>query len=162
MNDCTVDGGVPFLNKCFKEMDVVETIEEARKSCIFEGKSLFLLDSDRESNFMDDLIKYSVAWVGATYDEDDDTILWDDGKLLVISKGGGSNVYKYFHRTNVLLNKNINLLKKIRRVASLVGITERETGVGKLGWHGNSTRFDRKNICFFFLFCVTKEKRKIS
>ena len=29
------------------------------------------------------------------------------------------------------------------RLASLVGITERETGVGKLGWHGNSTGFDR-------------------
>ena len=31
------------------------------------------------------------------------------------------------------------------RLASLVGITEREMGVGKLGWHGNSTGFDRKN-----------------
>ena len=31
------------------------------------------------------------------------------------------------------------------RLASLVGITERETRVGKLGWHGNSTGFDRKN-----------------
>ena len=46
------------------------------------------------------------------------------------------------------------------RLASFVGITERETGIGKLGWHGNSTGFDRKNC--FFLFCVTKEKRKIS
>ena len=27
------------------------------------------------------------------------------------------------------------------RLASLVGITERETGVGKLDWHGNSTGF---------------------
>ena len=32
------------------------------------------------------------------------------------------------------------------RLASLVGITERETGVGKLGWHGNSTVFDRKEF----------------
>ena len=47
------------------------------------------------------------------------------------------------------------------RLASLVGITEREIGVGKLGLQGNSTGFDRKNI-IFFLFCVTKEKRKIS
>ena len=31
------------------------------------------------------------------------------------------------------------------RIASLVGITEREMGVGKLGWHGNSMGFDRKN-----------------
>ena len=31
------------------------------------------------------------------------------------------------------------------RLASLVGITQRETGVGKLGWHGNSTGFDGKN-----------------
>ena len=89
MNNCTVDGGVPFLNKCFKEMDLVKTIEEARESCIFEGKSLFLLDSDRESKFMDDLIGNGVAWVGAAYNTDDDTILWDDGKWLVISKGGG-------------------------------------------------------------------------
>ena len=36
-----------------------------------------------------------------------------------------------------------------RRLASLVVIKERETGVGKLGWHGNSTGFDRKNIYFF-------------
>ena len=48
----------------------------------------------------------------------------------------------------------------LRYQANLVGKTERETGVGKLGWHGNSTGFDRKNV--FFLFCVTKEKRKIS
>ena len=40
-------------------------------------------------------------------------------------------------------------------------MTERETGIGKLGWHGNSTGFDRKNS-FFCLFFVTKEKRKIS
>ena len=31
------------------------------------------------------------------------------------------------------------LTLKVTRLASLVGITERETGVGKLGWHGNST-----------------------
>ena len=42
---------------------------------------------------------------------------------------------------------------------SLVSVTERETEVGKLGWHRNSTEFDRN---FFFLFCVTKEKRRIS
>ena len=30
------------------------------------------------------------------------------------------------------------------RLASLVGNMERETGVGKLGWYGNSTGFDRE------------------
>ena len=30
------------------------------------------------------------------------------------------------------------------RLANLVGITERETKVRKLGWHGSSTGFDRK------------------
>ena len=47
-----------------------------------------------------------------------------------------------------------------RRLARLVVITERETGVGKLGWHGNSTGFDRKKI-FFFLVCGTKEKERL-
>ena len=37
-------------------------------------------------------------------------------------------------------------------LASLVGITERKMGVCKLGWHRNSTGFDRKNICFFSYF----------
>ena len=46
------------------------------------------------------------------------------------------------------------------RLANLVGITERETGVRKLGWHGNSTGFDRKKKHFFFLFYATKEKKK--
>ena len=32
------------------------------------------------------------------------------------------------------------------RLASLVGITERESRVGKLGWHKNFTVFDRKII----------------
>ena len=36
------------------------------------------------------------------------------------------------------------------RLASLVSITERETGVGKLGWHGSSTGFDRKNVFFSY------------
>lgn len=80
MDECTLDGGVPFLNKCFKEMEFVETIEEARRSCINEGKSLFMLDSDQESKFIDDLLRYDHAWVGATYNEGDDTMLWDDGK----------------------------------------------------------------------------------
>ena len=33
----------------------------------------------------------------------------------------------------------------LARLASLVDMTERETGAGKLGWHGNYTVFDRKN-----------------
>ena len=44
------------------------------------------------------------------------------------------------------------------RLASLVGITERETGVGKLGWHGNSTGFDRK--IFFFPILRNERKKK--
>ena len=47
------------------------------------------------------------------------------------------------------------------RLASLVGLTERGTGVGKLGWHKILWDLTGK-IIFFFLFCVTKEKRKIS
>ena len=43
------------------------------------------------------------------------------------------------------------------RLASFVGITERETGIGKLGWHGNSTGFGRKN-CFFPI--LRNERRK--
>ena len=42
---------------------------------------------------------------------------------------------------------------------SLVVITEIETGIDELGSHGNSTGFDWKYV--FFLFCVTKGKRKI-
>ena len=61
------------------------------------------------------------------------------------------------HLSTIILHFNFDR----HRLASLVGITERGTGVGKLGWHGNSTGFDRRNI-FFFLFCVSKEKRKIS
>ena len=45
------------------------------------------------------------------------------------------------------------------RLASIVGITERESRVGQLGWHES---FNRKNISVFFLFCVTREKGKIS
>ena len=48
---------------------------------------------------------------------------------------------------------------KTLRLASLFGITERETGVSKLGWHGNSTGFDR---IFFSTLVTKKEKRKIS
>ena len=44
------------------------------------------------------------------------------------------------------------------RLVSLVGITERETGVGKLGWHGNSTGFDSKNC--FFPYLRNKRKKK--
>lgn len=86
MDECTLDGGVPFLNKCFKEMNYVETIEEARQTCILQNKSLLLLDSVQETSFMDDLIKYGNAWVGATYNKDDYTILWDDGKLMCLAK----------------------------------------------------------------------------
>ena len=35
---------------------------------------------------------------------------------------------------------------------------ERETGVGKLGWYGNSTGFDRKNIFFPILRNERKKK----
>ena len=47
-----------------------------------------------------------------------------------------SNVEMFFsrHVTSYLL------IAKNGRLASLVGITERETEVGKLGLHGNSTR----------------------
>ena len=46
---------------------------------------------------------------------------------------------------------------KTLRLASLFGITERETGVSKLGWHGNSTGFDR---IFFSTFGNEKRKKK--
>ena len=46
-------------------------------------------------------------------------------------------------------NRSIYYRRFSVRLASLVGITERETGVGKLGWHGNSTGFDRKNNLYF-------------
>ena len=46
------------------------------------------------------------------------------------------------------------------RLASLVGITEREIEVGKLGWHGNSTRDLTEQIYIFSLCCVTKEEKK--
>ena len=44
------------------------------------------------------------------------------------------------------------------RPASLVGITERETREGKLGWHGNSTGFDRKK--YVFLFPILRNERE--
>ena len=44
------------------------------------------------------------------------------------------------------------LTLKVTRLASLASITERETGAGKLGWHGNSTGFDRKIILLFFSY----------
>ena len=58
------------------------------------------------------------------------------------------------HKLAKLSNKSSSpyLTLKVTRLASLVGITERETGVGKLGWHGNSTGFDRKNNSFFSYF----------
>ena len=40
------------------------------------------------------------------------------------------------------------------RLANLVCITERETGVCKLGWHGNSTG------CFFFSILRNERKKK--
>ena len=43
----------------------------------------------------------------------------------------------------------VGIVHAISRLASLVGITERETGVGKLGWHGISTGFVRKKFVFF-------------
>ena len=45
------------------------------------------------------------------------------------------------------------------RLASLVGITEREMGVGKLGWHENYTEFDRKKL-FFFPILRNESKKK--
>ena len=73
-------------------------------------------------------------------------------KFLVVT-------YKRFRYLSI---RYINFpVHRCPRLASLVGITERETGVGKLGWHGNSTGFDRKKM-FFSLFCVTKKKRKTS
>ena len=38
------------------------------------------------------------------------------------------------------------------RLASLVGITERESREGRLGWHGKFTRFDRKISIFSFSY----------
>ena len=46
------------------------------------------------------------------------------------------------------------------RLSSLVGITERETGVGILGLHGNSSGFDRKNIIIFFFLILLNEREK--
>ena len=40
---------------------------------------------------------------------------------------------------------------------SLVGVTERETEVGKLGWHRNCTEFDRN---FFFLILRNERKKE--
>ena len=40
-----------------------------------------------------------------------------------------------------------------------VGITERESGVGKLGWHGKSTGFDKK-IYIFFPILRNERKKK--
>ena len=48
-------------------------------------------------------------------------------------------------------------LRHIYRLASLVGIKERETGAGKLGWHRNSTGFDRK---IFFPILRNERKKK--
>ena len=44
------------------------------------------------------------------------------------------------------------LTLKVTKLASLASITERETGVEKLGWHGNYTGFERKNDYFFSYF----------
>ena len=38
------------------------------------------------------------------------------------------------------------------RLASLVGITVRETGVGKLGWPGNFTGFDTQKFAFSYSY----------
>ena len=58
----------------------------------------------------------------------------------------------------------INIRQRSTRLASLVGITERETGVDKLGWYGNFTEFDRKNtlnnFSFFFFFPFLRNERK--
>ena len=48
------------------------------------------------------------------------------------------------------------------RLTSLVGNMEREIEVGKLGWHGNFKRDSTEKNMLFFIFCVTKERRKIS
>ena len=49
-----------------------------------------------------------------------------------------------------------------RRLASLVVIKERETGVGKLGWHGNSTGFDGKKFFFSILRNERKKERLVN
>ena len=55
--------------------------------------------------------------------------------------------------------KDINIRYANSRLAILVGKTERETAVGKLGWHGNSTGFDRKNIIFFPILRNERKKK---
>ena len=42
----------------------------------------------------------------------------------------------------------------------MVGITERESEVGKLGWHGNFTGFDRKNNKHVFFPPILRTERK--
>ena len=48
-------------------------------------------------------------------------------------------------------------MASLLKVASLVGITERESGVGKLCWHGNIMEFDRK---YSFFSMLRNEKKK--
>ena len=80
MSECTLKGGVAFLNKCLKRMGFAETPANARETCKGRGESLLMLDSVQESKFMDDLLRYGSAWVGATYSVEDNVLLWDDGK----------------------------------------------------------------------------------
>ena len=52
-------------------------------------------------------------------------------------------------------------MASLLKVASLVGITERESGVGKLCWHGNFMEFDRKIFIFFYIAQRKKEERLV-
>ena len=56
--------------------------------------------------------------------------------------------------------RNSNVWKT--RLASLVGITERETGVGKIGWNGNSTDLTEKIIFLYFAYRTKKKDLLIS
>ena len=62
-------------------------------------------------------------------------------------------------KTNIGGNGNCSRFLPHHRLASLVGITEREKKVGKLGWHGNSTGFNRKNIYFFPILRNERKKK---
>ena len=53
-------------------------------------------------------------------------------------------------------------MASLLKVASLVGITERESGVGKLCWHGNFMEFDRKIFIFFYVAQRKKEERLVT
>ena len=55
-----------------------------------------------------------------------------------------------------------SLFGGISRLPSFVGIMKRGTGVGKLGWHGNSTGFDGKKFFFSILRNERKKERLVN